>query len=165
MRTLLRFIPVTFGDGPHFLGWYEPDHFVLEANARLMARRDPEHGFTIVTPDATAHHDPNGLRFGAGLRDPADDETLLAWWDAHQDTILSQTNAGGGLPEAETLDEVPRPLDRPPLGPVVLVAGQTSASDDLAREATRLRALRSVRTGDANRVRRRPNRRAGHVHR
>ena len=29
MRTLLRFAPVTFRGQPHFLGWYEPDHFVL----------------------------------------------------------------------------------------------------------------------------------------
>jgi DNA polymerase len=135
MRTLLRFIPVIFNGHPHFLGWYEPDHFVLEPNARLLARRDPAPGFTIVTPDGTAHRDPAGLRFGAGLKHPGDDETLLAWWDAHQQAILAAANDGGGLPEAEVLDEVPRPFDQPPFGPIVLAASQTSATRHLAHEA------------------------------
>ena len=137
MRTHLRFAQVTFSDQPRFVGWYEPDHFVLEANARLMARRDPAGGFTIVTPDGTAHRDRNqtALRFCAGLKNPGDDETLLAWWDAHQEALLRDAHDGGGLPEAEDLDEVPRPLERPPLGPVVLPENQTGATRDLAREA------------------------------
>ena len=40
MRTLIRFVQIS--GGRRFLGWYEPDHFVLEANARLLARRDPD---------------------------------------------------------------------------------------------------------------------------
>jgi uracil-DNA glycosylase family protein len=135
MRTMVRFARVTVDDQPHFLGWYEPDHFVLEANARFMARREPPGRFTIVTPDGTAHRDQDGLRFGAGLKHPGDDDTLLAWWDAHRDALLRDAHAGGGLPEAEELDEVPRPLDRPALGPVVLAERQTSATRELAREA------------------------------
>jgi probable DNA metabolism protein len=135
MRTLLRFLPIPFQTRPDFLGWYEPEHFVTEANARLLARRDPAHGFTIVTPDGTAHRDRNGLRFGAGLKNPGDNETLLAWWDAHQDTVLASADGGGGLPEAEEPDEAPRPFDRPSLSPVVLPSDQTSAARQLARTA------------------------------
>src|SRR5580658_3293377 len=29
MRTLVRFVPTTANGEQHFLGWYEPDHFVL----------------------------------------------------------------------------------------------------------------------------------------
>ena len=132
MRTLVRFVPTSANGEQHFLGWYEPDHFVLEANARLLARREPDSRFTIVTPDGTAHRDRTGLRFGAGLKNPGDDDTLLAWWDAHHETILAASNAGGGLPEAEELDEVPRSPEQPPLGPIVLAASHTS---DLASEA------------------------------
>jgi uracil-DNA glycosylase family protein len=135
MRTLLRFTEVMFNGKPRFLGWYAPDHFVLESNARLLARRDPEHDFTIVTPDGTAHRDKTGIRFCNGLKHPDDDETLLAWWDAHREAILASSHDGGGLPEAEELDEVPRPPDRPSLGPLVLRRSQTSASGELAREA------------------------------
>jgi probable DNA metabolism protein len=132
MRTLIRFLRIPH-QPPHFLGWYEPDHFVLEANARLLARRDPARRFTIVTPDGTAHRDDTGLRFGPGLRNPTDDETLLAWWEAHQETILAAADDGGGLPEAEEPDEAPRPLDLPAIGPVVLGQTQTSAAGDLLR--------------------------------
>ena len=100
-----------------------------------MARREPSGGFTIVTPDGTAHRDRATLQFGTGLKNPGDDETLLAWWDAHQDAVLRAAHDGGGLPEAEDLDEVPRPPERPPLGPVVLAETQTGATKDLAREA------------------------------
>ena len=135
MRTLIRFAQVPLGDKAHFLGWYRPDHFVLEANARLLARRDPATGFTIVTPDGSAHRDQDGLRFGSGLQKPGDDETLRAWWESHHEAILHGAHAGGGLPEAEELDEDPRPLDRPPIGPVVLAESQTGATRSLAREA------------------------------
>jgi uracil-DNA glycosylase len=135
MRTHIRFSQLTIGDQLHFLGWYQPDHFVLEANARLLARRDSANGFTIVTPDGSAHLDQHGLRFGSGLQNPGDDETLLAWWQSHFETILHTAHAGGGLPEAEELDEDPRPLHRPPIGPVVLTESQTGATRTLAREA------------------------------
>ncbi len=135
MRTQLRFTKLSLDGEPHFLGWYEPDHFVLESNARVIARRNPGHCFTIVAPDGTAHKDQSGLRFAPGLKNPGDDETLLAWWDAHQETILAATHAGGALPEAEELDEVPRPLDRPSLGPIVLAASQPRGAANLAREA------------------------------
>lgn len=135
MRTHIRFAQTTLDDQPHFLGWYQPDHFVLEANARLLARRNPARGFTIVTPDGSAHRDRNGLRFGAGLHHPGDDETLLAWWETHYERILRAAHSGGGLPEAEELDEDPRPLDRPPIGPVVLAESQTGGTQTLAREA------------------------------
>jgi uracil-DNA glycosylase family protein len=135
MRTQVRFARVDFLGREHFLGWFAPDHFVLESNARLLARRDP-HGFTIVTPDGTAHRDEAGLRFGAGLRDPGDDETLLAWWDVHHETILASSNQGGGLPEAEDLDEIPRPMDQPPIGPVVLSTTHSGVIGQLARDAS-----------------------------
>jgi len=135
MRTHLRFATVDSPEGPRRLGWYAPDHFVLEPNARLLARRFPDARLTIVTPDGTAHDGPEGLRFAPGLHDPGDDETLLAWWDALGAASLATGHEGGGLPEAESLDEAPRPPDRPPLGPVVLPATQTSGSAALAREA------------------------------
>jgi DNA polymerase len=135
MRALIRYKPVDWHGERHFLGWYAPEHFVLEANARLLARQESAHGFTIATPDGTAHFDRARLCFGAGLAQPEDDETLLAWWERHQDTILDGATEGSGLPEAEILDEVPRPLDRPPPGFVVLPHAQTSGSSSLAHEA------------------------------
>ncbi len=118
MRTLIRFLPVE--DGKRFLGWFEPRHFVLQANALLMAQRFPEPTWSMVTPDGAAHWNGSVLLFGSGLRHAADDEALQAWWDRHRDRLLEDATPDVSVPEAEALDEAPRPPDRPPLGPVVL---------------------------------------------
>jgi DNA polymerase len=108
---------------------------VLPANAQLFARRFPDVIWTIVTPDGSAHWDGAKLLFGAGLRHPDDDDTLVAWWDAHQSRILGDAVEGTSIPEAESLDEVPRPPQRPALGPVVLPAEPDPALVRAARDA------------------------------
>ena len=122
MRTLLRYRTVQEQNRVRYLGWYEPEHYVLEANAQRIAAQFPELTFSIVTPDGAAHWDGETLRFSAGAaaeRVP-DDGALLAWWGTHHAELLRSARVGTAVPEAERLDELPRPPDRPPLGPVVL---------------------------------------------
>ena len=122
MRTLLRYLPVPEGNLTRYLGWYEPSHFVLEANAQLIARRFPELTLSILTPDGAAHWDGAELRFSTGAAREAvsDDDALQSWWQRHHAGLLRDARVGTALPEAEQLDEAPRPPDRPALGPVVL---------------------------------------------
>jgi uracil-DNA glycosylase len=122
MRTLLRYLPVREGNITRYVGWYDPAHFVLEANAQLIARRFSDLTFFIVTPDGVAHWDGTELRFSTGVERKAvrDDDALLLWWQKHQENLLRHARIGTAIPEAEQLDEAPRPPDRPPLGPVVL---------------------------------------------
>ncbi len=135
MRTNLRFLPVPENAGTRFLGWFAPAHFVLPANAQLIARRFPKLVWSIVTPDGSAHWDGAKLLFGAGLRHADNDETLVAWWDAHRSRILDGAVEGTSIPEAEALDEVPRPPDRAALGPVVLPSELDPALGRAARDA------------------------------
>lgn len=120
MRTNMRFLPVPEESGTRFLGWFEPAHFVLQANAQLIVRRYPGLALSIVTPDGAAHWDGSALLFGSGLRHAEDDEALQAWWEIHRDMLLEQATPDVSVPEAEAVDEAPRSPDRPPLGPVVL---------------------------------------------
>jgi uracil-DNA glycosylase len=122
MRTNMRFLPVPEDGATRSLGWFEPAHYVLPANARLLARRFPHLVFSIVTPDGAAHWDGSSLLFGSGLRHAVDDEALQAWWETHRGILLEQATSDVSVPEAESVDEVPRPPDRPSLGPVVLPA-------------------------------------------
>jgi probable DNA metabolism protein len=133
MRTLMRFLPVE--DGRRFLGWFEPAHFVLQANALLMAQRFPTQAWSVVTPDGAAHWDGSALLFGSGLRHVADDEALQAWWDHHRDRLLDEATSDVSVPEAEALDEAPRPPDRPALGPVVLPLGPDAGLVRAERES------------------------------
>jgi probable DNA metabolism protein len=120
MRTNLRFLPMPEDGTTRFLGWFEPAHFVLPANAQLIARRFPKLTFSIVTPDGSAHWDGSSLLFGPGLRHAEDDEALQAWWEYHRAMVLEQATPEVSVPEAESVDEAPRSPDRPAPGPVVL---------------------------------------------
>lgn len=135
MRTHLRFMPMRDAQGERHLGWYEPAHYVLGANAQLIARRFPERRFSIVTPDGSAHWDGSELRFGPGLREAADDATFAAWWDTQHAAVLADTRIGTSVPEAEALPEAPRPPDQPALGPVVLKLAADPAVLEASHEA------------------------------
>jgi len=138
MRTLLRYLPVSEGNGTLYLGWYEPAHFVLEANAQLIARRFPELRLSILTPDGGAHWDGTTLRFSKGItrKDVGDDAGLKAWWRSHHGVLLRDAREGTAVPEAEALDEAPRPPDQPPLGPVVLALHADEPLQDAMHEAS-----------------------------
>jgi probable DNA metabolism protein len=155
MRTHLRFLAVPDTNAappgsapptPHaeptlHLGWYTSAHFVLEANAQLLAHRFARLHFAILTPDATAHWDGTNLRFAPGL-DPVlvpDDAALAAQWHDYSPDILANARSGTTIPPAEALDEDPRPPDRPPIGPVVLPAHQDPALIAAARDASACR--------------------------
>ena len=120
MRALIRFLPSA--DASRMLGWYAPAHFVLAANAPVFARWYRDAAVSILTPEAGAHWDAAGLRLGPGV-DPAllpDDAALLATWAAFGADLLAAAGPPhSGIPAAENFGETPRPLDRPPLGPVV----------------------------------------------
>ena len=137
MRTLLRYLPVQEGNRTRYLGWYDPAHFVLESNAQLIARRSPDLAFSIVTPDGAAHWDGTALRFsiGADRESIPDDAALESWWRRHQSRLTQEARVGTAVPEAERLDEAPRPLDRPALGPVVLPRHADRALQEAMREA------------------------------
>jgi probable DNA metabolism protein len=120
MRTNMRFLPVSEDGGTRFLGWFEPAHFVLQANAQLIARRYPDLALSIVTPDGAAHWSRDSLLFGSGLHHAADDEALQAWWEIHRDMLLEQATPEVSVPEAEAVDEAPRSPGLPALGPIVL---------------------------------------------
>jgi DNA polymerase len=133
MRTMMRFLPVD--DGRRFLGWFEPTHHILQANALLMAKRFADRTWSVVTPDGAAHWDGSALLFGSGLRHVADDEALAAWWDQHRERLLEEATQDVSVPEAEALDEAPRPLDRPALGPVMMPLRPDAALVRATREA------------------------------
>ena len=138
MRTHVRFLPVREGNAVRYLGWYEPAHFVLEANAQLIARRFPELAISIMTPDGGAHWDGSELRFSQGVRRSTieDDAALQAWWAAHQAALLREARVGTAILEAEALDEAPRSPDRPAIGPVVLPLAADPPLQEVLHEAS-----------------------------
>lgn len=136
MRTHIRWLPVPEDHGTRYLGWFDPMHHVLEANAQLLIRQFPRHVLSIVTPDRAAHTLDGRLVFGSGLHHAADDEALQAWWERHRDGLLEQAAEDVSIPAAEPGDETPRPPELAPLGPVVLHRRADAALLRAARDAS-----------------------------
>jgi uracil-DNA glycosylase len=138
MRTQIRYLPIEDDATTRYIGWYEPAHYVLEANTQLVAKRFPDLAFSILTPDGGAHWDGRKLRFSPGLtrRAVKDDAALRSWWQAHGAGLLRQARIGTSVPAAEELDEAPRAPDRPALGPVVLPLAPDTPLQDAMREAS-----------------------------
>jgi DNA polymerase len=137
MRTHVRFLALPDAAPTLYLGWYTPAHFVLEANAQLLARRFAGLTFAILTPDGTAHWDGTDLHFGPGLDATLvpNDDALTAQWHDYGPDILASARIGTAVPPAEALDEDPRAPNRPPIGPVVLPAPRDPALIAAATDA------------------------------
>ncbi|MGA9866382.1 MAG: UdgX family uracil-DNA binding protein [Acetobacteraceae bacterium] len=134
LRSQLRYLPI---EG-RYVGWFAPAHRVLEASAPLLARRFPQFAVSVLTPEASAHWDESGLRFGPAAEAAAvpDDAGLEAYWRGYGAEMLAASRPETSVPEAEPLVEDPWPPDCAPLGPVVMPAGADSGVAEAAREAT-----------------------------
>ena len=91
MRAFLRFRAVTEDDATRYVAWFEPAHYIVEANAPFFVRRFATMTWSILTPYRSAHWNGAELRFGPGA-DPAevpDDDALEAYWRAYFSSIFN----------------------------------------------------------------------------
>lgn len=82
MRAFLRFREVSSADGARFAAWFEPDHYIIEANAPFFIRRFAGMRWSILSPEASAHWDGERLAIGPGAARadvPPDDAMAEAW--------------------------------------------------------------------------------------
>ncbi len=123
MRAFLRFREVTQDGAMRYVAWFEPSHFIVEANAAFFVRRFATMTWSILTPYRSAHWDGNELSFGGGA-DPADvpdDDRLEAYWRAYFSAIFNPARLKIGamtsempkkywrnLPEAAAIPELIR---------------------------------------------------------
>jgi DNA polymerase len=91
MRAFLRFRAVQADGATRYVAWYEPAHFIVEANAAFFIRRFATMTWSILTPYRSAHWDGESLRFGDGARaaDVPDDDHLEAYWRAYFRSIFN----------------------------------------------------------------------------
>ncbi|HTW25577.1 MAG TPA: UdgX family uracil-DNA binding protein [Acetobacteraceae bacterium] len=67
LRATLRFRAIDTPAGPWHVAWLAPEHFILDANAPVFARRFAAWRWSILTPDRSAHWDGTILRLGPGV--------------------------------------------------------------------------------------------------
>jgi probable DNA metabolism protein len=70
MRAFLRFREVPDADAPggvRHVAWFEPEHYILEANAPWFMRRFTQMHWAILTPERCVAWDGVALQFRAGV--------------------------------------------------------------------------------------------------
>ncbi len=103
MRAFVRFRAVQEPDGARYVSWFEPDHFIVEANARFFADRFATMAWSILTPYRSAHWDGEAVRFapGASRADVPDDDALEAYWRAYYSSIFNPARLKIGAMRSE----------------------------------------------------------------
>ena len=123
MRAFLRFRAVEADGATRYVAWFEPSHFIVEANAPFFIRRFATMTWSILTPYCSAHWDGETLAFGPGAskQDVPDDDRLEAYWRAYFRSIFNPARLKVGamtsempkkywrnLPEAAAIPELIR---------------------------------------------------------
>ena len=91
MRAFVRFRTVEQDDATRYVAWFEPDHFIVEANADFFVRRFATMVFSILTPYRSLHWTGSEKEFGPGA-DPSqvpDDDALERYWRAYFSSIFN----------------------------------------------------------------------------
>lgn len=91
MRAFVRFRVVTEQDETRYVAWFEPDHYIVEANAAFFVRRFATMVWSILTPYRSVHWTGRDLRFAAGAEraDIPDDDALEAYWRTYYSSIFN----------------------------------------------------------------------------
>ena len=91
MRAFVRFREVAEAEGTRYVAWFEPEHYIVEANAPFFVRRFATMVWSILTPYRSVHWNGEALRFteGAARADVPDDDRLEAYWRAYFSSIFN----------------------------------------------------------------------------
>jgi DNA polymerase len=123
MRAFVRFREVAEDGATRYVAWFEPEHFIVEANAPFFVRRFATMTWSILTPYRSAHWDGTTLRMGVGANasDVPDDDALADYWRTYFASIFNPARLKIGamtsempkkywknLPEAAAIPELVR---------------------------------------------------------
>ncbi|WP_380871813.1 uracil-DNA glycosylase [Sphingomonas sp. DBB INV C78] len=144
MRAFLRFREVDDGGTLRMVGWFEPDHHILRANARFFVNRFANMRWSILTPELSIHWDGAGLNEGPGATraDAPEDDPVEAVWKTYYASIFNPAR----VKVDAMLKEMPRRywknMPETALIPELLASAQ-------ARETGMIAQARVAPTGDA----------------
>jgi DNA polymerase len=128
MIAFVRFRKCDAPDGPRFVAWFEPDHFVEELAAPFFVDRFAAMRFAILTPRASVLWD-GALTFGPGARreDVPAEDGFSSGWETYYRAIFNPARLASGamraqmpkkywrnLPETRAIPEMVAQASRPP---------------------------------------------------
>ncbi|TXH33588.1 MAG: DUF4130 domain-containing protein [Rhodospirillaceae bacterium] len=92
MHAFLRFRRAETPDGgEHFIAWFEPDHFILDAAAPFFVERFRALTWSILTPDGSLHWNGAELIRGpaADRQDAPDSDPVEAGWRGYYESTFN----------------------------------------------------------------------------
>ena len=103
MRAFVRFREVPEPEGARYVAWFEPDHYIVEANADFFVRRFATMTWSILTPYRSVHWTGDALAFAPGAlkSEIPDDDKLEAYWRAYYSSIFNPARLKIGAMQAE----------------------------------------------------------------
>jgi DNA polymerase len=103
MRAFLRFREVSEGGVTRHVAWFEPEHFIVEANAAFFVRRFATMRWTILTPYCSAHWDGESVLIGPGAKpsNVPDDDALAEYWRTYFASIFNPARLKVGAMTSE----------------------------------------------------------------
>ncbi len=123
MRAFVRFREVVEDGDTRHVAWFEPDHYIVEANAAFFVRRFATMCWSILTPYRSVHWNGTELSLaeGADRAQMPDDDGLERYWRAYFSSIFNPARLKIGamtsempkkywrnLPEAAAIPELVR---------------------------------------------------------
>ncbi len=103
MRAFVRFREVVETDAVRHVAWFEPDHFIVEANASFFVERFAGMSWSILTPYRSVHWNGGDLEFAAGAAPSQvpDDDALEVYWRAYFSSIFNPARLKIGAMKSE----------------------------------------------------------------
>lgn len=91
MHAFVRFRSVITTRGEHFIAWFEPEHFILEATADFFVDRFRGMTWTILTPIGSLNWDMRCLSFGppAQRAEAPEADPLETAWRAYYESTFN----------------------------------------------------------------------------
>jgi DNA polymerase len=103
MRAFVRFRTVEDDGEMRHVAWFEPQHFIVEANAGFFVRRFAGMTWSILTPYRCAHWNGQAIAFtdGARLAEVPEDDALADYWRVYFGAIFNPARLKIGAMRSE----------------------------------------------------------------
>ncbi|HZF42474.1 MAG TPA: UdgX family uracil-DNA binding protein [Sphingomonadaceae bacterium] len=91
MHAFVRFREVRDEDAARYVAWFEPDHYIVRAQAGFFTRRFANMDWTILTPEVSMHWNGEEIAFlpGATKADAPDGDPVEETWKTYYASIFN----------------------------------------------------------------------------
>ena len=147
MHAFVRFREVADGDGTRFVAWFEPDHYIVRANAGFFVRRFTTMRWSILTPECSIHWDGERLLESPGARreDAPEGDPVEALWTSYYASIFNPTRVKVDMMTKEMPRRYWKNMPETALIPELLATAQ-------ARETKMVAVARTAPASDTDRL-------------